>query len=138
MSRIPKGLSELLEKVGETPQSALWDCHGTSVIKHKALEKVATLLQVVFNEPTIIESNARDKIAVVCVKGQRTIVDKDNKEHKIEAWSFGEATPYNNKNSYPFAMAEKRAIDRVLLKLIGIHGYMYSEIEADDFKKENN
>ena len=34
--------------------------------------------------------------------------------------SFGEAAPYNNKNNYPLAMAEKRAKDRVILKLLEI------------------
>ena len=51
-----------------------------------------------------------------------------------EAWSIGESAPYNTKNSYPYAMAEKRAKDRVILKLIGMHGDTYSEDEADDFK----
>ena len=31
-------------------------------------------------------------------------------------------------------MAEKRAKDRVILKLVGLHGDVYSEEEADDFK----
>ena len=43
---------------------------------------------------------------------------------------------YNNKNSYPYAMAEKRAKDRVILKLIGVAGFVYSEDEADAFKEE--
>jgi hypothetical protein len=49
-------------------------------------------------------------------------------------WATGEASPKNNKNGYPWAMAEKRAKDRVVLKLVGIHGLVYSEDEADDFK----
>ena len=32
-------------------------------------------------------------------------------------------------------MAEKRAKDRVILKLAGIHGDAYSEEESDDFKE---
>jgi hypothetical protein len=32
-------------------------------------------------------------------------------------------------------MAEKRAKDRVILKLVGLHGDVYSEEEADDFKE---
>ena len=40
----------------------------------------------------------------------------------------------NNKNSYPYAMASKRARDRVALQLLGLAGYIYSEEEADDFK----
>jgi hypothetical protein len=31
-------------------------------------------------------------------------------------------------------MAEKRAIDRVALKLLGLHGEVYSEEEADEIK----
>ena len=52
-------------------------------------------------------------------------------------WSFGEATPKNNKNSYPYAMAEKRAKDRITLALAGIHGYVYSEMEAEDFQSSS-
>ena len=57
------------------------------------------------------------------------------KKGDASAWSFGEAMPSNNKNAYPFAMAEKRAKDRVILKLIGLSGDAYSEDEADDFKE---
>mgnify|MGYP001362808138 FL=1 len=32
-------------------------------------------------------------------------------------------------------MAEKRGKDRVILSLAGLHGYVYSDIEADDFKE---
>ena len=38
-------------------------------------------------------------------------------------------------NSYPYAMAEKRAVDRCILKLLNAHAYLYSESEADDFKQ---
>jgi len=34
-------------------------------------------------------------------------------------------------------MAEKRAKDRVTLKLLRAHGVLYSEDEAEDFKREN-
>ena len=33
-------------------------------------------------------------------------------------------------------MAEKRAKDRIILKLIGFHGEIYSEDEAEDFEEE--
>ena len=45
--------------------------------------------------------------------------------------TYVEASPKNNKNNYPYAMAEKRAIDRAILKLIGLHGFVYSEDEVD-------
>ena len=34
-------------------------------------------------------------------------------------------------------MAEKRAKDRVILKLLGVAGFVYSEAEADNFEKSN-
>jgi hypothetical protein len=54
--------------------------------------------------------------------------------------SYGEATPQNNKNLYASAMAEKRAKDRVILKLIGVSGHVYSSEEADwkEIKKQKD
>ena len=55
--------------------------------------------------------------------------------------SFGEATPENTKQKPPYysAMAEKRALARVVLKLCGAYKHgVYGEDEADDFKKENS
>jgi hypothetical protein len=49
--------------------------------------------------------------------------------------SYGEASPKNNRNQYPLAMAQKRAEDRVILGLLSVYGDVYSEEEADDFKK---
>ena len=54
--------------------------------------------------------------------------------------TFGEASPDNNKMSYPFAMAEKRGFDRaVLIQVLrhvgGYGGDFYGEDEADDFKQ---
>jgi len=122
---LPEKLITLLKEVNLTERQAVWDCHGTPVVLHKALEKVAAHHKIVFDQPKIIETDVSAKFAVICVTG-----------HMADAteWSIGEAAPYNNKNSYPFAMAEKRAKDRVILKLVGLHGDVYSEEEADDFK----
>lgn len=123
--QLPARLKEILAEINLTERQAVWDCHGTPVVLHKALEKVAAHYKVKFDTPQIIACDVAAKEAVICVTG-----------HMGEAteWSIGEAAPYNNKNSYPFAMAEKRAKDRVILKLVGLHGEVYSEEEADDFK----
>lgn len=96
------------------------------VAKHKALEVIAAHNNIKFDMPQIIEADANSKIAVVCVSG--SLGDKTE-------WSFGESTSYNTQNDYPFAMAEKRAKDRVILKLLGLHGDLYSEEEAYEFKE---
>jgi hypothetical protein len=55
-------------------------------------------------------------------------------EKKIE--TYGEAAPNNTTQNYPFAMAEKRAMARVVLKLAGLYELgFFSEDEADDFGK---
>ena len=125
-SDIPDKVVETLKEIGMTHQQAGWNCHGTYVLLHKALEKVAVHKGIVFNEPTILETNSEKKIVSLLVTGKMG--------DKLE-WSIGEAAPSNNKNSYPYAMAEKRAKDRVILKLVGLHGDVYAEDEADAFKE---
>ena len=79
-----------------------------------------------FDAPVIVEAKGEAGIATILVTGH--MGDDES------AWSIGEASPKNTKQSYPWAMAEKRAKDRVILKLIGLSGHVYSEEEADDFK----
>jgi hypothetical protein len=51
--------------------------------------------------------------------------------------SFGEASPQNTKQSYPVAMAEKRSLSRVILKITGFYKYgLMGEDESDDFKRQ--
>ena len=125
--KIDPVLIEILTKYGEKAEDALWDCHGVWVAYHKAIERIAAKAGVVFDMPQIIEANSEKKTVAIAVNG---------KMGEKSEWSFGEAAPSNNKNSYPYAMAEKRAKDRVVLKLIGLHGLVYSEEESDDFKEQ--
>jgi hypothetical protein len=104
---------------------ALWDCHGTWVMYHWAVERAAAQARISFEPPQVLEARSADKVVAICVTARMS--------DRVE-WSIGEAAPSNNKNSYPFAMAEKRAKDRVALKLLGLSGLVYSEEEADDFK----
>jgi hypothetical protein len=74
----------------------------------------------------MIEVNSGTGVVALCAFGK--LGDR-------EEWSIGEAAPKNNKNSYPYAMAEKRAKDRVILKLLNTHGYLYSEAEFEADEK---
>ena len=105
---------------------AVWDCHGTWVVYHHVLEKIAAASGIEFSPPQIVEADGANKVAAMAVVGKM--------DDRTE-WSIGEASPANCKNAYPWAMAEKRAKDRVVLKLIGLAGLAYSEEEADDFKE---
>lgn len=102
---------------------------GAWAVKHSALERVATEQGIKFDDPKPLEARGVDACAALIVTGhmgERT------------EWSIGEAAPGNNKNAYPFAMAEKRGKDRVILKLLNSHGALYSEAEADDFERRPN
>jgi hypothetical protein len=47
--------------------------------------------------------------------------------------TFGEVSKSNNRNQYPIAMAEKRALSRAVLKLAGFYQHnVYSEDELND------
>lgn len=126
MSDIPQPVIDVLKEIGETAKTSTWDCHGTRVILHKALEKIAAKKGITFDAPVHLVTDPVNNQVAIQVTGRLG---------DLEAWSIGEVAPNNCKNAYPFAMAEKRAKDRVILKLAGLHGYVYSEDEAEDFKE---
>lgn len=138
---IEKNIKEAFAKLGFNEEEVRAGCwlleRGTKqvawIATHKFLEKVATSAGISFKAPIIIEGDAGKSVALV-VTG--VLGDK-------EEWSIGEAAlglNYHKKGEkmdvYPYAMAEKRGKDRVILKFLGLHGDMYSEEEADDFKKQ--
>jgi len=110
-------------------QSDVWSVQGTPVVKHKALERLAAGMKIEFRAPQFLRTE-RDE-AVILVTGQLP--------NCVTEWSIGEAVVNVNYRvtgkmaAYVYAMAEKRAKDRVILKLAGLHG-VYSEEEADEFK----
>ncbi len=128
MGKPSKAVMAFMEKYG-VESDEIWEVHGSTwVVKHKALERVAALQGIVWDKPELKVCDMEKGFVSVLVGGKLG----DHTEY-----SFGEASPKNNKNAYPIAMAEKRAKDRVILKLLAAHGDIYSEEEADDFKRPN-
>lgn len=127
MATIDKAIQAILTDAG-LGSDAVWmhKQSGKYIMYHWACEKAAAKKGIEWQPPQVIQACAKDKLAVILVTGK--LGDKTE-------WSFGEAAPYNTTQTYPFAMAEKRAKDRVILKLIGLHGEVYSEEEADSFKE---
>ena len=98
------------------------------IITHDACQKIASQEGITYAPPQIINSE-RDFVRMVVT----------GKKGDVVMWKTGEADNKNCKNLYYFAMAEKRAKDRVCLALINAYEYgIYSDIEADDFKKPNS
>jgi hypothetical protein len=129
MANFPKEIAEFMarynvsfDEVWKIPQGNAY------AVKHKALERVAAETGITYETPAIVQIDLASKIAAIVVfasLGER------------REWATGEAAPANNKNQYPLAMAEKRAKDRCILKLMQAHGALYSEDEAEEFKREN-
>lgn len=107
----------------------IWEVHGSTwVVKHKALERVAAEVGIVWEKPELKVCDMEQGFVAVLIAGK--LGDRTE-------FSFGEASPKNNKNAYPIAMAEKRSKDRVILKLLASHGALYSESEAEEFSRPN-
>ena len=123
-----------LQKKYSLSKDDFWNLTGNVwIITHDAVERIAKMENVIFENPTIINSD-RDYCHLF---GTASII-KEGKKIR-EDWSFGEADlKLNVKNKYPFAMASKRLRDRLTLSLIDAYEYgIYSDTEADSFKKKN-
>mgnify|MGYP003153352099 CR=1 FL=1 len=120
-------VKDILNELKFNPAECLWEKHGATCMKHRYIEIAGQNKGVVINSLEEVEKNSAE--GVVAIKCTASL-------GKSKVITYGEATPKNNKNSYPYAMAEKRAVDRAILKLIGIHGFVYSDDEVDD-KFEN-
>jgi hypothetical protein len=67
------------------------------------------------------------------------VIQATGKMGDIEIETFGECSPENNRNAYPLAIAEKRAMSRIVLKLCGLYALgVFGEDEAESFNKINN
>lgn len=161
----PAEIRKLFEKFGVMlDNDDVWTVQKATVIKHKALERLAVAANVTFDKPQVLRCEADE--AVILVHGTMCAADNKNGGGTRHEWSIGEARivrmvdsgKTNNwgkpiyepgpdemgnyqitpkQAAYPFAMAEKRAKDRVILKLAGLHG-LYSEDEADEFKESSS
>jgi hypothetical protein len=111
----------------------VWKCHNNWILTHDAITKIALIDNIKLSrlEP-IYQSETSCRFLV-------TMVKEDIDGNVIDSvTSVGEADNRNSKNNYYGSMAEKRGIDRCVLKLINAYQYgIYSEVEADDFKKES-
>ena len=124
-------ISDLGKKYKLDGKVDVWKCHDNWILTHDAITKIALIENIKLSklEP-IYQSETSCRFLVTMVK--------EDKEGNVinSVTSIGEADNRNSKNNYYAAMAEKRGIDRCVLKLIQAYQYgIYSEVEADDFKR---
>lgn len=93
--------------------------NGNHIIKHYEVEKLAREFGVLTNIE-LVNCDLSKSCAVVKATAQY-------QGEKVE--TLGEVSPLNNTFAYPISVAEKRAVDRAILKALGIHGKYYSDVE---------
>lgn len=93
------------------------------IIKHLWVEKLAAAAGISVEMMEFI-SVSHESGYVAC-----QVLATDGKKRVI---TTGEASPKNSSSDFPFATAEKRAVDRAVLKLLGMHGEVYSDEEMGD------
>jgi len=99
---------------------------NNKIIRHYEVEKMAANFDV-FTTIELVNCDLPKSCAVVKAKA---------KHEGCVYESFGEVSPLNNDFEYPVAVAEKRAVDRAILKALGIHGKYYSDVELPPKEKE--
>ena len=111
-----------LDDFWEHKQSKSW------ILTHDACTKIGNQEGVELVDINVINSE-QDLVRVLVTM----------KKGSVSITTFGEADRKNCFNPYLAAMAEKRGRDRAILQLINAYEYgVYSEIEADDFKKKES
>jgi hypothetical protein len=128
-------IRDILVEHGEDPndkQNVLWDCHGhVGGLSQDAIERIAARAGITFDPPKILRAERDEAVILVHgeLKGRSAIGTSANASSASTIASLAEQA------AYVWAMATKRARDRLVLKLIGLHGLLYSEEEADAFGK---
>lgn len=125
MAGLDPKIAEFMKTYG-VDADEIWLLPGgrAHAVKHKALERIAAAKGMVIEGLELLALNQTEKTAAM----RATVKMGDQR-----VVTTGEAAPTNNKNAYPLAMAEKRALDRAYLKLLSVHADIYSESEADEF-----
>ena len=121
-------LNELYKKFNLTADDIFRSPQGWTIITRGGIDKIQAASGIVIKYK--IQTTDLGNI-IILAKG------KSEEGNYIE--TFGEASAKNTKNGYPVAIAEKRAMSRVVLKLAGFYELgVFGEDEWDDASKEAN
>ena len=149
MFKIPEQIKKIAEKYRlslpkdqNDKTKEIW-CVGSSfILKHDAVIRIANHEGVEFFEPKveILKDEGRFYGVAMWGKGRLVRIAEGGEDYTKEVWTTADATRDNvkGKGGYFFNICEKRWQDRLTLKLLDLYEYgLYSDIEADDFKKES-
>ena len=140
-----KGLSEeqkkkfiiLTKKYGLSAEDFFKAPQGFITITRTGVEKIQRGLEIdvtFIDIPHLCNLDTGHFTIKAIAKRVEIVFNDQGKPETLESYveSYGESNPKNTRNAYPIAMAEKRALSRVVLKMANLYElciYGQDEIE---------
>jgi hypothetical protein len=116
-------LNDLYQKYGLNQEDTFRSPQGWTIITRSGIDKIQAVADIDI-EYHVVEYVPAESAAVKATANWN--------DRKIE--TFGEANPKNCRQSYVLAMAEKRAMSRIVLKLTGFYALgVFGQDESEDF-----
>jgi len=116
-------LRELYKKYNLNQEDTFKSPQGWTIITRSGIDKIQATADISIDYD-VIEYTPGESAAVKAMGGYE---DKN-------IVTFGEASPKNCRQSYVLAMAEKRAMSRIVLKLTGFYALgVFGQDESEDF-----
>jgi len=113
------------------------------IIKHDACEKIASIEKIKIEKIKVLNSEWNFcRLLIIASKGEVKVMTIGeallNTDEGIKQTAKGTTKKGNCESQYIGSMAEKRGVDRAVLKLIDAYQYgIYSDAEADSFEKKD-
>ena len=118
-------LNDLYEKYELHKSDTFKSPQGWTIITRSGIDKIQAVANIDI-EYEMVEYTPAESAAV------KATANWNNRTLS----TFGEANPKTCRQSYVLAMAEKRAMSRIVLKLTGFYALgAFGEDESEDFKK---
>ena len=136
MFKVPEQIIKIADKYKlSLPKSPadknedIW-CGGKNfILKHDALTRIAKVEGIIFHQTQITEIKSDNKYYGFMMIGEAEL-------DGMKIWTTADSTKENTMAKYYINMCEKRLRDRLTLKLLDLYEYgLYSDVEAEDFKK---
>ena len=136
MFKIPEQIIKIADKYKlSLPKSPadknadIWCVGKNFILKHDALTRIAKVEGIIFHQPQITEIKSDNKYYGFMMIGEAEL-------DGMKIWTTADSTKENTMAKYYINMCEKRLRDRLTLKLLDLYEYgLYSDVEAEDFKK---
>jgi len=120
--------TEFVKQYGLTKEDFFRAKQGFVCVTRTGIEKIQRHLKLIVHYEVVAElCDVASGMYVIKATGGVEVGD----EIVPMLESYGESSPKNNRNAYPVAMAEKRALSRVVLKAADLYELgVYGEDEA--------